>query len=232
MLEPTVHASSLALHIGGGLLTAAMSLQQLLLRHKGDAAHARRGRRVLRLATLTVLVAVLGTLLYRPRPDLLTISLLVGYQIYSGVRCLRLANNGRRIADWLPASLLLLSAASLLTLNGSQRMQWEPARVYGTAGAALIIGSYDLLRMSFPLAWRRFLNPAEHAWRLSSMTGAFASVASAQLLPTAAAAYVSLTVSALFGVLALSLAWQAARKALGEQPSAALKARLKAESEL
>ncbi len=231
MTTSLVHTGSLTVHIGAGLLTLALALQQLA-RPKGGAAHAQRGRRALQAASLSVFAASLGALLFRPRPDLLAVSGLVGYQIYSGVRCLRLACNGRRAADWLPAALLTLAGLGVLALSGSQHMHWEPARVYGTAGAALFMGGYDVLRTVFPPAWRRFLNPAEHAWRLISKCGAFASVAGAQLLPASAAAYASLSISAVFGVLALGWAWHAARKALGVQPSEALKARLKADSEL
>ena len=227
-MNDLLHSFNIVLHVGAGLAALAMGLWQLAV-PKGGPSHRRRGRWLLALAGTSVASAGLGAVLFRPRPDLLAVCLLVAYQLYSGWRCLRLPRGGRAPADWGPAVLLLASAIAMLA---AQDHFW-PAPVVHSVGAAMVFtAGYDLLRTVFPLAWRQFLNPAEHAWRLCAMIGALASVAAAQQLPASTAAQSSLGVSLTFSVLAAGLAWQAARKALGVHPSAALKARLNSDSEL
>lgn len=228
----SIHGLNVAVHVAAGLLALGLGLWQLLAR-KGDAAHRRRGVWAWRVAVPCVASALLGALVFRPSPDLVAVSLLVGYHLYGGRRCLPLARNGRAWADWGVAALLLLVALGLVLAPGlGWGLHWEPVRARAVAASMALIGVYDLVRIAFPPAWRRFLNPAEHAWRLCSMVGAMAGVLAAQRLPGPVAAQVSLSVSGAFGLWACIAAWQAARKALGVQPSRALKARLNTDSAL
>lgn len=227
-MQDLLHTLNITLHVSTGLLALTMGLWQLAA-PKGGPTHRRRGRWLLALAGGSVASAGLGALLFRPRPDLQAVSLLVAYQLYSGWRCLRLPRRGRGLIDWGPAALLAASAAAMLA---AQEHFWPTPVVQSVAFAMIFTAAYDLIRMTFPLRWRHFLNPAEHAWRLCAVIGAMASVAAAQQLPRSTAAQSSLVVSAAFSVLAAALAWQAARKALGVQPSAALNARLKTDKEL
>lgn len=227
-MNDLLHTFNIVLHVSAGLAALAMGLWQLAV-PKGGPSHRRRGRWLLALAGTSVASAGLGAVLFRPRPDLLAVCLLVAYQLYSGWRCLRLPRGGRELADWGPAVLLLASAIAMLTADGHF---WPAPVVRSVAAAMIFTASYDLIRTVFPVAWRQFPNPAEHAWRLCAMIGALASVAAAQQLPASTAAQSSLGVSLAFSVLAAGLAWQAARKALGVHPSTALKARLNTDSEL
>jgi uncharacterized membrane protein len=227
-MNDLLHTFNIVLHVSAGLAALAMGLWQLAV-PKGGPSHRRRGRWLLALAGTSVASAGLGAVLFRPRPDLLAVCLLVAYQLYSGWRCLRLPRGGRELADWGPAVLVLAGAIAMLTADGHF---WPAPVVRSVAAAMIFTASYDLIRTVFPVAWRQFLNPAEHAWRLCAMIGALASVAAAQQLPASTAAQSSLGVSLAFSVLAAGLAWQAARKALGVHPSAALKARLNTDSEL
>lgn len=229
LAQTFLHPANIALHVATGLIVLLLGLFQLQ-QPKGGSAHVRRGRMILRLAWLSVMAAALGAIVFRPHPDLLAVVALVAYQLYSGERSLRLARNGRGLADWLPAAALGLMA--LVMLNFGDDYHWEPTRVRAVGGSMLFMASYDLLRTRFPASWRRMLNPAEHAWRLTGMIGAMASVAAAQQLPVPLAVQVSLAVSIGFALLAVAMARRAARNALGVQPSADLNARLNADREL
>lgn len=224
-MHDLLHQLNIVLHVSAGSATLLLGLWQLAAA-KGGRMHGRRGRWALAFAGISLASAVVGAIIFRPRPDLMAVSLLVSYYVYSGWRCLRLPRNGRAAADWLPALGLGLAA---LGLAMGQGYFWQTGLVRAIVGAMAFLAVYDLARTSFPTRWRRWLNPAEHAWRMSSMVGAMATVAAGQLLPAAQAAAL---VSGGFGLLAVLLAWQAARKALGVQPTAALKARLKTDSEL
>ncbi len=224
-MHDALHQFNIVLHVGAGSATLLLGLWQLTAA-KGGQTHGRRGRWTLAVACISLAAAIAGAIFFRPQPDLIAVSLLVSYYVYSGWRCLRLPRNGRAAADWLPAVGLGLAALGLAMGHG---YFWQTSLVRAIGGAMAFMATYDLARMTFPSHWRRWLNPAEHAWRMCSMVGAMATVAVGQQLPAAQAAVL---VSGAFGLLAVLLAWQAARKALGVQPSAALKARLKADSEL
>lgn len=227
-MQDHLHALNITLHVSAGVAALLLGLWQLAA-PKGTSAHRRRGWLLMGLAGASVASAALGALVFRPRPDLLAVSALVSYHLYSGWRSLRLPDGGRRPADWIPALLLLTAAVALRNADGTH---W-PAAVVRSIGIAMVfVSGYDLIRTAFPRPWRRALNPAEHAWHMCAMIGALASVAAAQQLPVRTAAQSSLGVSIAFSLLATGLAWRAARKAVGVQPSAALKARLKTDREL
>jgi len=228
-----LHLANILIHIATGSLVILLGLR-LLVSTKGDRAHRVRGRTALIIAGFSLATALLGAVIYRAKPDLLCVCLLMIYHIWAGLRALRLKNRGRGPFDGLPALMMVGIGGSLIwlfSLNIS--FQWEASRIYATAGGLITFGGYDLVRMCFPLPWRQFLNPAEHAFRMTCLVGAFISVACGTLFVTA---YAALVPSGLFTGLACIMAARAARLAsrntLGVTPSAALKARLKTDKEL
>ena len=223
-----LHNLNIIVHVATGGLAVALCLL-ILLRRKGDDAHRRAGRIALSIAGLSVAAALLGAFVFTGKYDLMGVSLLVAYHLWAGLRALRLQNRGRGWADLGPAVLMVAGGAALIVLyRTTDTFNWGPAQVYAAAGGMLFYGGWDVLRTRLPLRWRLWLNPAEHAFRMTSITGAFLSVAAATLLKSGSA-YVPLGISAVFAVIAVFLA---ARYALGVMPSAARKARLNTESEL
>lgn len=226
---PDLHSLNIFTHV----LTASAALLIglfILSRRKGDRLHRMSGRAMLWLTGVSVTAALIGAFFFRGQLDLMGVSLLVAYQLWSGPRALRLKDGGRRPADLIPALLMAGGGCvigALILLGGA--VHWPPMLVYSTMGSMLIYGGWDVGRTLLPLRWRRWLNPAEHAFRMASLTGALLSVAAGTLLGNA---YWPLVVSGVFGLASLVFAFRAARKALGVTPSDALNARLKAESEL
>lgn len=225
------HFANIVVHVTAGSLAILLGLI-LLSRHKGDRVHRYLGRVTVTIAAIGISAALIGALVFRGKGDLLGVSLLTGYQLWAGVRAIRLHDNGRGAFDLVPA-FALLSAGVVLYLvwrNGGA-VNWEPARVYASLGSMVVYGGLDVVRIVFPDRWRTVLNPAEHAFKLTSFIGALVSVATATLLPSVAV-YATMVSSALFLALAVVFAVRAARYAVGVTPNAALNARLKADSEL
>lgn len=226
---PDLHTLNIITHITAGSI-AIITGTLVLSRRKGDAAHRTAGRVTLTLAILCVSTALIGAFLFRGKLDLMGASLIISYNLWAGVRALKLKQNGRHPADLVPAMLVVISGACLFAMSQvAGRLNWQPDLVYATAGSLLTYGSWDMLRTLLPLRWRIWLNPAEHAFRMAGLIAALMSVAAATLVPSP---YVALGVSAGGSVIAFVFAFRAARKALGVTPSAALNARLKADSEL
>jgi uncharacterized membrane protein len=212
MTMSQLHNVTLLTHILTGSLVILLGVI-LLLRPKGDTRHRKLGRVALNLGRLSIAAALTGALVFRGKPDLLGVSLLVAYHLWSGVRSLRLKDNGRRLADFLPAFAIFCCGAGIfvLYLLGA-KFFWEPARIYAAAGGLMFYGGWDLLRTLLPAVWRRYLNPAEHAFKMTSIIGAMISVAGATVLPPYALSVVLLG-TAVFAIFGGFLAVRAAMRA-------------------
>jgi uncharacterized membrane protein len=226
---PDFHTLNIITHILAGSL-AIVTGAIVLARRKGDAAHRLTGWITVGLAIICLIAALIGAFVFRGKLDLMGVSILTSYHLWAGLRALRLKDNGRRPADLLPALLVCLSGAGLFAASRIEGMlTWDPALVYAAAGGLVTYGGWDLIRTVLPLHWRTWLNPAEHALRMASLIGALVTVAAATLVPSP---YIALGASTAGAIVAFVFAVRAARKALGVTPSAALKARLNADSEL
>jgi len=226
---PDFHTLNIISHIVTGSLAILAGLV-VLARRKGDAVHRMTGRITLVLAILCVSTALIGAFLFRGKLDLMGASLIISYNLWAGIRALKLKDNGKRAADLAPAMLVFIADIALFMMSHMKGLlNWQPALVYATAGSLATYGGWDLVRTEFPQRWRLWLNPAEHAFRMAGLIAALSSVAAATLVPSP---YVALGVSGTGSVIAFAFAFRAARKTLGVTPSTALKARLKADSEL
>ncbi len=231
----SIHTVNILVHVTAASLAMVAGLIVLSL-PKGDLRHRIGGRITLSLAGLGITAALIGAFVFRGRVDLMGVSVLTSYQIWSGLRSLRLKDGGRQLVDVLPALILFgLGLGVLYIYRRGGAFHWGSGLVYATVGGMTFYGGWDLLRTAFPLGWRLWLNPAEHGYKMTSLIGALVSVACGTLLKENAV-YASLTASGLFMVLGLGLAVRAAmrarRNSLGVVPSVSLKARLNTDSEV
>ena len=226
---PDFHTLNIIAHITTGSLAILAGLL-ILSRPKGDKVHRVTGRITLTLAILCVSTALIGAFIFRGKLDLMGASLIISYNLWAGMRALKLRDNGRRTADLVPAIMVFILGLGLIALSQfTERLNWPLTLVYSIAGSLLTFGAWDMVRTLLPSRWRLWLNPAEHPFRMTGLIGALASVAAATLAPSP---YVALGVSGVGTLIAFVFAFRAARKALGVTPSTALNARLKADSEL
>jgi len=231
MSSDTLHHLNILVHVTAGSIAIVLGLVVLSLR-KGDRRHRVLGRIVLTIVGISVGAALVGAFVWRGRVDLIGVSILSAYQIWSGVRAIRLHGGGRRLVDLVPAlAILMLGGAVLYLYHHGGVFNWSPGLVYGAVGGLMFYGGWDVVRALFPLGWRVALNPAEHAYRMTSLIGTLVSVAAATLLKSATV-YVALSVSGAAVLVGIVLAVRAARYAVGDMPSANRNARLKTDSEL
>lgn len=176
-----LHQLNIAIHVITGVCALFLGSLILCLK-KGTSSHKTLGRFALGLGLVCTLSGLIGALFFRGRVDLLGVSLLVTYNLWSGVRSLRLANRGRTLPDIVPAVLLAFGGGVLIAgPTFGWAYIWPKAFVIATAGGMLFYGGWDLLRTLFPLSWRRILNPVEHSFKMISLIGALASVAAVNL---------------------------------------------------
>ena len=111
---------------------------------------------------IVVGTATTGIVLFRPRADLVAVTLLTAYWAWSGLRALRIRHVGPVAQDAL-VSVCALAASVLLALYlQTVRMPWAPAVVHSTLGTLVVVSLYDLARFAFPTRWFETLWPYEH----------------------------------------------------------------------
>ncbi len=226
---PDLHSLNIATHILSGSLTLLVGLF-ILSRPKGTQSHRRTGWVAYGLIGLCTLCALIGAFLFRSKLDLMGVSVLVAYQMWASFRALKLKNRGRNLPDLGPAvGLLALSGVTFWLIQQGGDVNWAQPLVYATLGSMTLYGGWDVGRTLLPQSFRRWLNPAEHAFRMTGLIGVLASVAAGTFWPVS---YVPLGIVGVATCVSLVFAVRAARKALGVTPSVALNVRLKADSEL
>ena len=112
---PSLHSLNLLVHVATGSLAIVTGLI-LLSQRKGDAAHRSIGWITVAIVAVSMAAALLGALAFHGKADLVGVSLLVIYQLWAGVRALRLRDNGRRPADLAPALVTVAAGAGLIAL--------------------------------------------------------------------------------------------------------------------
>lgn len=159
--EP-LHALNLALHIGAGSVALALGFF-LLATEKGTERHRRLGRCFVGATALVCAAAALGLLLFRFMPVFAVLTVLVGYQLFSGFRSARTRAAGPQPLD--AAATLLALLLSLLLLP-ALLAEGQRALVLGTLGGLFSLLAYELLRWVFPRRWYAWLWRYEHAYKM------------------------------------------------------------------
>ena len=169
------HTVNIIVHVVFGTLALVLGLVQLVTK-KGGASHRARGRWFLGSVWIVVGTATAGLVLFRPRADLVAVTLLTGYWAYSGLRTLRIRHVGPVAQDALVSVGALVASVLLALYLQTVRVPWAPAVVYSTLGTLVLLSLYDLARFAFPTRWFERLWLYEH---LVKMIGAHSSVVTA-----------------------------------------------------
>ncbi len=217
----TLHHLNIVLHVAFGVLALVVGLGALFTT-RARAAHRRFGRWFLGLATVVLITAVLGLVVFRFRPFLAVIVLLSVYQAFAGYRTLRIRTTGLRWYDGLAAALFLAGGLVFLGCLPRIRLVWSPVVMYSTLGALLAITGYDLSRHAWPGRWHRSLAwRYENIWKMLSTYSALASAFSGTVL-AAYQPYSQFLPSMLGTGLALTFMWRVQRGPRCPRPAAVL----------
>lgn len=138
-----IHQFNILIHVVAGTLALIVGTI-ILIAPKGSFTHARRGRYFLCLLSVVIATGFLGWLFFRSDPFLFLLTLLAGYNGYSGWRAVRLQRNRSTTADlWVAIATLSLGTAFLAFLHLAEAA-WNPALVYSTLGALGMVTVYDM----------------------------------------------------------------------------------------
>ncbi|CAN0602255.1 unnamed protein product, partial [Ectocarpus sp. 12 AP-2014] len=144
-----LHQTNIIIHVIFGCIALCLGVI-ILTTKKGGKKHRKRGRLFLLFLTIVVITGLFGVLLFKVNTFLLVLTLLSGYNGYSGCRIVRLKSNKPNLQDIVVSSITLGSAIYFIYHINSIGMIWSPIIIYSTLGYLFLIIAYDFLRYLIP----------------------------------------------------------------------------------
>jgi len=193
MDEHFVHALNIVTHVAAGSIALALGFATIF-NEKGTRRHRQLGHAFFLFALITCVSAMVGSIFFRFILVFAILSVMVPYQLISGVRAARTRDGGPAAGD---ALLLVVAVPIAAALSFAAFTAGQPLSTieYASLGSLWTILVYDVLRWTFPRHWHRTLWLYEHAYKmlatvfgmLSAMVGNVVRVGQpwSQLLPLA-----------------------------------------------
>lgn len=169
------HQINIIVHVIAGSLALIMGVVAMAAR-KGGKTHNRSGQIFLFLVAFVIATGLIGVFVFKVNTFLLVITLLSGYEAFSGYRILKLKSNTPKLLDILVALLAVASGIYFLYYFKTIGMFWAPVIIYSTLGTLFLLVTYDFLRYLIPKSRYRKLWLYEHIYK---MVAAFTALLSA-----------------------------------------------------
>lgn len=150
----------------------------ILIYNKGGLIHKQLGSFFLMSIGVVIVTAVFGIFLFSLNQFLLVISVISGYEAFSGYRVIRNKFTGPLLVDHILALIVLIIGFVFLIYFKKDTPDWSPIIIYSTLGWLFFIGLYDLFRMFLSPAFLHRIYLYEHIVKL---VGAFSAISSAFL---------------------------------------------------
>lgn len=159
------HQINIWVHVLSGSLAMIMAIIAMVS-SKGGKIHRKSGKVFLFLDAIVITTGLIGVFVFKVNTFLLVLTLLSGYQAFSGYRVLKNKLNSPKFLDILVASLTLSSGIYFLYYFKSIGMIWAPGLIYSTVGALFLIITYDFLRYLIPKKRYKKLWLYEHIYKM------------------------------------------------------------------
>lgn len=161
------HKANIIVHVSTGLIALLLGIIALTT-PKGGKAHRKSGMLFLCFLTIVVVTGLFGVLIFKVNQFLLVITVLSGYNAYSGMRVLKNKTNKINRQDIVMAITAASTGIYFLYYINSIGMIWSPAIIYATLGTLFSIILYDLLRYLIPSKKYGNLWLYEHIYKMVS----------------------------------------------------------------
>jgi uncharacterized membrane protein len=166
-----IHKINIAVHITAGSSALIVGLIAIIV-SKGKKLHRLTGRLFLMLMTIVIITGLIGVFVFGRNTFLLVITVLSGYQAFSGYRVIKAKSNIPKFTDIFVCLLSLVSVLYFLYYFRSIGMIWSPVIIYSTVGWLLLMIVYDLGRYFIPTKIYGNLWIYEHVLKMvSAFTG-------------------------------------------------------------
>jgi len=177
-----LHQTNIIVHVIFGCIALFLGVI-ILVSKKGGKNHKRGGRVFLALLTMVVLTGLFGVLIFKRNMFLLVLTLLSGYNGYSGFRIIKSKSNRPKALDIFVSFLTLSSGIYFLYYFNSIGMMWSPIIIYSTLGFLFLIILYDFLRYLIPQKTYGYLWLYEHIYKMIAAFTALLAAATGTIFP-------------------------------------------------
>lgn len=181
-MDTPLHLTNIIVHVITGSTALAVGFL-ILFKTKGTPFHRKLGYLFTLCMVIVVTTGVFGVIVFKRNLFLLLITILAGYNTYSGFRILKEKTNRFYLKD-LAAMLAALAIAIIFTyylrLIG---FYWDPVVIFSGVGYLLMVISYDILRYCIPASRYGNLWRYEHSSKMISAVGALFSAFIGTLMP-------------------------------------------------
>ncbi|TMM58849.1 hypothetical protein FEE95_05300 [Maribacter algarum] len=177
-----IHKINIVVHVISGSLALILAIIAMAVR-KGGKTHNRSGQIFLLLVTFVIATGLIGVFVFKVNTFLLVITLLSGYEAFSGYRILKLKSNTPKLLDILVALLTMASGIYFLYYFESIGMYWSPVIIYSTIGTLFLLITYDFLRYVIPAKRYRRMWLYEHIYKMIAAFTALLSAFVGTVLP-------------------------------------------------
>jgi uncharacterized membrane protein len=181
-MDAYFHSANIIIHVICGTL-ALLTGFLLLLKRKGTLFHRKAGLLFIFFMILIVVTGIIGVIVFQRNLFLLVITVLAGYNTYSGFRIVKMKSNIFYLKD-----LLVMTAAVLITLFflyylKSIGFYWDPVVIYSTVGYLFLVIFYDGCRYLIPKSRYGNLWMYEHSCKMISALSGLLSAFIGTILP-------------------------------------------------
>ncbi|MEM6845231.1 MAG: hypothetical protein AAF632_23665 [Bacteroidota bacterium] len=172
-----IHQFNIIIHVVAGTLALVIGTFILIV-PKATSIHIRWGRYFLYLLSVVVITGFLGWLFFRSDPFLFLLTLLAGYNGYTGWRAVRLRERKVTTIDFTIAVLALILGLAFLAFLHAAEANWNPSLVYSAVGALGLVTIYDIAKYLWLHAYLKKWWIYEHIYKMispfSALLSAFA----------------------------------------------------------
>lgn len=177
MTHELLHQANILIHVVSGCVALLLGLF-ILVTAKGTNRHCKAGRFFLITLSVVIFTSLAGVFLFKLSQFLFIITLISGYEAWSGYRVIKNKQTGPRGFDYLVSFLVLLSGIVFHLYFWASKPNWSPVIIYSTLMWLYILCSYDLLRYFLKKSFQIKAYVYEH---IVKVVGALAAICSAFL---------------------------------------------------
>ncbi|PKF75744.1 hypothetical protein [Chryseobacterium sp. PMSZPI] len=181
-MDTPLHLSNIFIHVTSGT-TALIAGFLILFKTKGTSLHVKLGQLFIYCMIVVVTTGAFGVIVFKRNLFLLLITVLAGYNTYSGFRILKEKSNRFYLKDLLAMLGALTIAWAFIYYLKLIGFYWNPVVIYSGVGYLLLVVFYDVFRYCIPVSVYGNLWRYEHSSKMISAMGALLSAFVGTLLP-------------------------------------------------
>lgn len=178
----SLHSINILIHVICGLIALLLGIV-ILVAKKGNKTHIKFGRIFLVFLAVVICTGLVGAIVFRGNPYLLVLTILAGYNGFSGFRTMKTKSNKPKLLDVSVALLSLGIGLCFMDYLKSTELFWNPTVIYSTFGALFLIVGYDLIRYLIPSKSYKALWLYEHIYKMINAFTALLAAAVGTMLP-------------------------------------------------